>query len=100
MDWLVVTGSTCLGLLIGSLVGWFVNETEQMNEKVLATAVSVLSGAGVWGIFRAVSGVATPTREYWFYPIGLLVGFTIVTLAEIWVYGYDVRDKAGKKLCR
>ena len=37
--------------MIGALVGWFVNETEQMNEKVLATAVSVLSGAGVLGNF-------------------------------------------------
>ena len=95
MDWLVASGTISLGLLIGALVGWFVNESKIMNDRVLGTAISILSGAGVLGL---LSGSRSSTREYWFYPVGLLVGFVVVTVIETWYWGYDGKKRERKQV--
>jgi hypothetical protein len=97
MDWLIATGATCLGVLIGALVGWFVNEATVMNQKVIGVAISILSGAGVLGVFGMISGGNFSVREYWFYPVGLLAGFTTITVVEICYYGYDGDKRRHKK---
>jgi hypothetical protein len=56
MDWVAIVGVASLG-----------------------AAICVLAGAGVIGIFHAWSGSAS-TREYWFYPVGLLVGALLTAM--------------------
>ena len=94
MDWMIATGSICLGLLIGALVAWFVNEADQMSSKVLSSSVGIVSGGGVLALFGFLAGGMH--REIWLYPAGLLFGFMIVTTIEICVYGYD-GNKAQRK---
>jgi hypothetical protein len=81
MDWLIVIGTLCIGLLIGSFVGYFLNEADEMSDAVLRTSVSILAGGGVVALFGllAPGGVS---REVWFYPIGLLVGFVTAPFSD------------------
>lgn len=81
MDLLVVSGVLCLGLLIGLLVGWYVNEAKSMTFPVLVGAVNILAGSGVLAIFHLIS--PAPTREYWLYPVGLLVGVLIAAPLDV-----------------
>jgi hypothetical protein len=94
MDWMIISGTVCLGLLIGALVGWFVNEAKEMDFKVLSSSVLVLTGGGVLALFSFLAG--GKNREIWLYPVGLLFGFIAVTAIEIWFYGYDGNKRAGK----
>jgi hypothetical protein len=84
MSWVVATGTLCLGILIGILVAYFVEEAKEMSFRVLSSAVGILAGGGVIGIFHLIGGTK-PTEEYWFYPIGLLIGFAIGTYIN-WFY--------------
>jgi hypothetical protein len=55
-----------------------------MDHKALYAAVSVLGGVSVIAIFHLLGGLhAESRREYWFYPIGLLVGYLLGTLYEL-----------------
>ena len=74
-------GCSCLGLLIGGLVALFVVETDRFNLGALTGAVSILGGAGVIAIFTLIGG-PKGAPEYWFYPVGLLIGATIVALIK------------------
>lgn len=84
MNWIVIVGTTCLGILIGILVAYFVEEAKVMSFGVLSSAIGVLAGGGVLAIFHLV-GATKPMDEYWFYPVGLLLGFTIGTYLN-WLY--------------
>jgi uncharacterized membrane protein len=84
VNWIIATGALCLGILIGILVAYFVEEAKAMTFRVLSSAIWVVAGGGVIAIFQLV-GAAKPTDEYWFYPIGLLVGFGIGTYLN-WLY--------------
>ncbi len=84
MNWIVAIGALCLGILIGILVAYFVEEAKEMTFRVLSSAIGVLAGGGVIAIFHLM-GTSKPSDEYWFYPIGLLVGFGIGTYMN-WLY--------------
>jgi hypothetical protein len=82
LDWVVAAGSSCLGILVGTLVGFYVQEAEEWDRKALYGSVSVLVGGGAIALLHFLAGTAGPTREYWFYPIGLLAGFVVGTVWE------------------
>jgi hypothetical protein len=82
MDFLVVSGVVSLGLLVGLLVGWFVNEDQPFTATGLVAAITVLSGAGVLGVFHLIAP-AGPTREFWFYPIAVLGGVLIAPFLSV-----------------
>jgi phosphotransferase system glucose/maltose/N-acetylglucosamine-specific IIC component len=96
MDWVVVVGVISLGVLVGLLVGWYVNEDKAFTTTALAASVSTLSGAGVLGVFHLIVP-ATPTREYWFYPVGMLVGVLIAPFLDMFFNGlYENKPKRRK----
>jgi hypothetical protein len=76
MDFLVVAGVVSLGLLVGLLVGWYVNEDQPFTTTGLLASITVLSGAGVLGVFHLIAPTG-PTREYWLYPVAVLAGVLI-----------------------
>ncbi len=84
MDWLVAIGCASLGVLIGVMVRIYVARALTFGFAVLTGAISVLGGGGVAAIFTMLSrGFGSPApREYWAYPIGLLVGFVWQALLE------------------
>lgn len=84
MNWIVATGALSLGIVVGILVAYFVEEAKEMNLRVLSSAIGALAGAGVVAVFQLV-GASKPTDEHWFYPVGLLVGFGIGTYLN-WIY--------------
>jgi hypothetical protein len=91
MDWIVTAGSLCLGLLIGSMVGWHFN-AKVSTDRILKASVSALVGGAVIAMFNFLAGFQPPPHEIWFYPVGLLAGFMTVTVIEIKKFGY-----AGEK---
>lgn len=87
MDWTVILGAFWLGALIGTLLGFYVQEAETWQLGALSGSVSVVAGSGVIGFLQYLThnaGAANvgATRELWFYPIGLVGGFIIGTLWE------------------
>lgn len=92
MDWLIATGAVCLGLLIGIFLAYFIFELKTMDHKALYAAVGVIGGASVVAIFHLLNGFnAESRREYWFYPIGLLIGYLIGTIYE-WIVPPEVYE--------
>jgi O-antigen/teichoic acid export membrane protein len=87
MDWVVICGSLSLGMLVGMLVGFFVQESKTWAHRELSAAVAALAVTGVLAILR----FDAHQREIWFYPIGLVVGFIIGT-----VWGWKADDKSRK----
>jgi hypothetical protein len=77
----VILGSGCLGMLIGSMVRVTFHQVKQLDAKRLASLISVMVGAGVIGLFRAISGNKLPDDIY-FYPIGLLLGYAFTAALE------------------
>lgn len=75
-------GISCLGILIGILVAYYVEEAEEMNFKVLSSSIWILAGTSVIAIFRLIDPQSTTKDEYWFYPVGLLAGFALGTGIE------------------
>jgi uncharacterized membrane-anchored protein YhcB (DUF1043 family) len=98
MNWIVASGATCLGIFVGILVAYFVEEAEVMSPKVLSTSVSILAGGGVVAIFRLVSGPTGLSDEIWLYPVGLLVGFVVGTLVEsLWPWETPPERRRSKR---
>ena len=77
VNWLVASGSLCLGISIGALARIYIGRSEAFTLEGLVGVVSMLAGSGVLAIFHFIGG-NTPSQEYWFYPIGLPLGFIIV----------------------
>jgi len=96
MDILVSSGVISLGLVIGMLVGWFINEDQEFTIGGLVASVTVLSGSGVVGVFQLVAPQGS-TREFWFYPIAILVGLLIAPfLDRLYNDLYEPKSKRSK----
>jgi len=46
MDWMIASGTISPGVLVGILVGYFVNEAKKMDQAILKSAISILAGGG------------------------------------------------------
>jgi Na+-translocating ferredoxin:NAD+ oxidoreductase RnfD subunit len=77
----VILGSAALGMLIGSMVRVVFRQMKTLDVKALASLVSLMVGAGVIGLFRAISGQKLPDDIY-FYPVGLLLGYVFTAALE------------------
>lgn len=93
MDQLAVIGTLSLGILIGLVIGWFLDQEQPFTTSGLIAITSILSGAGVLGVFHLVSPNGA-TREFWFYPIGLLIGVLIAPFLDKY---YDSLFEPAKK---
>jgi tetrahydromethanopterin S-methyltransferase subunit C len=95
MDWIIAVGSLSLGILIGAIVGWYFSESKIITLPVLAGCISALVGSSVLAMFSFLAGKSGPTHEYWFYPVGLLIGFVVVIGLELMHYNYygERRDR-------
>lgn len=70
-------GVTCLGVVVGFLVRYFVYRYERFAPKALGTTVSVLAGGSV------AKFLTSSDTGFWFYPIGVLVGIIVWTVLAI-----------------
>jgi hypothetical protein len=76
-----VIGSTCLGVVVGWLVRYFLFRFEKFNVQILGSTISILTGGVIIVFFNSVD----PNKEViWFYPIGLLIGFVIYSVTARW----------------
>lgn len=96
LDWIIAIGALCLGVLIGALVGWYFSEQNKTTPLVLGVSISALVGSSVLAMFSFLAGLKGPTHEYWFYPMGLLIGFVIVIVLEMVFYDYYGNPRAPR----
>lgn len=82
MDWFVAAGATSLGLVVGCLVAYFVEEAPKLTARVMYSATGIFGGSAIIAIFHVLSAGAGSAREYWGYPIGLLFGFIAGSIYE------------------
>jgi hypothetical protein len=97
MDWIITVGSLSLGILIGGIVGWYFSESKTITLTVLFGCISALVGSSVLAMFSFLAGKSGPTHEYWFYPVGLLIGFVIVIGLELYHYDYYGNPRFPRK---
>ena len=99
MDWIIISGSLCLGVLIGALVAWYwsTNLDNPITPRILFSAISALVGSSVLAMFSFLAGFRGPTHEYWFYPVGLLFGFVIVMILELTYFDYATGKPRKKR---
>ncbi len=96
MDPIICAGVVSLGLVIGMLVGWFVNEDREFSVGGLVASVTVLSGSGVVGVFQLVAPQGS-TREFWLYPVAILIGILIAPFLDRFYNGlYERKPKRSK----
>jgi hypothetical protein len=62
-------GSTSLGIVIGWLVRYFIRRFQKFTPAVFSAVISIILGGVV------VKFLGTDPNVWWFYPIGLLLGF-------------------------
>jgi len=85
LDWLVSAGAGCLGFVLGALIGLFVADSDRTTATVFTSAVGVIVGAGIIGLFKFLFGGSPITREIWFYPVGLAIGFLCgLLISHVW----------------
>jgi hypothetical protein len=72
-------GATCLGIVIGWLVRYFIRRFDKFNPQVLGSVISIVAGGAV------VRFIGADPNVWWFYPIGLFAGFVLYTLVAILV---------------
>jgi hypothetical protein len=81
LDWLIVLGAFWLGAFLGTLLGFYVQETEEWGPRALAASIWVVAGSSTLVLLQFLNpGVGT--RELWFYPIGIVGGFIVGTIWE------------------
>lgn len=90
MDCLTAVGVSSIGLLVGVLVGFLVNEPQAFSVRVFLAAVSVVSGSAVLAILSLVAATGG-AREYWLYPIFVTGGFFASPLFN-WYFDWAYRD--------
>ena len=62
-------GSTCLGIVIGFLVRYFIRRFNNFGSAALGSVITIILGGAVIKFIEADRSV------WWFYPIGLFLGF-------------------------
>ncbi len=72
-------GATCLGIVVGLLIRYFIRRFKRFTPQVFGSLLSIVLGGTT---IRLLSG---DQQIVWFYPIGLLLGFILYTLFDIWV---------------
>ena len=64
-------GATCLGIVIGFLVRYFIRRFSNFGAGALGSVITIILGGAVIKFLEADKSV------WWFYPIGLFLGFAI-----------------------
>jgi len=87
MDQLAMVGFSCLGIFVGLIVGWFVNQEKEPTAKAYTSIILAVGSTAVSFIplFSPTKG-----REIWLYPIALLAGLLIAPFLDVaynWFYG-------------
>jgi hypothetical protein len=81
LDWIVVFGAFWLGALLGTLLGFYVQEATEWDPRALRVSVWIVAGSSILLLLQLL-GPKAGAREVWFYPIGLVAGFMIGTIWE------------------
>ena len=80
-DWLVVLGALWLGVFLGTLVGFYVQEAEEWGPRALTVSIWVVAGSSTMILLQFLNPTAG-LREVWFYPLGFVGGFIVGTIWE------------------
>lgn len=77
MNPIPAVGATSLGIVIGWLVRYFIRRFDKFGPMVLGSLLSIVLGG------TAITFLETDKTVWWFYPIGLLLGFVIYHIVSV-----------------
>lgn len=79
---IAIIGSLSLGMVVGWLVWYFLTRLKRFTVRTLTALLSIVVGGTIIKLFGN-----NPT-VIWCYPIGLLIGFIIYTVAALFWAGW------------
>ena len=85
----VPVGVTCLGIVVGWLVRYFIRRFKSFGVGGLGSLLSIVVGGAVLK-FLSVDNVTI-----WYYPIGLFVGFVIYQVIVMFLIHGDGTHSGG-----
>ena len=84
-------GATCLGIVVGWLVRYFIRRFTSFSAASLTSVVSIVAGGA------AIKFLGKDNSVWWYYPIGLFLGFAIYQVIAMVSVARERAD-AGKSL--
>lgn len=86
MNIVAAIGSLSLGVVVGWLVRYFIRRFKNFTPQALSFVISIAAGGA------AIKFLEADKTVWWFYPIGLLLGFVVYTIVAIWAMGKKGAD--------
>lgn len=77
MNIVAAIGALSLGIVVGWLVRYFIRRFKSFTPQALGFVISIIAGGAIIKFLEADKTV------WWFYPIGLLLGFILYTIVAI-----------------
>jgi uncharacterized membrane protein len=77
VSYLPIIGALSLGIVVGWLVRYFIRRFKSFTPKVLGSVVTAAIGGAV------IRFLEHDTNVWWFYPIGLLLGFVVYSIVAV-----------------
>jgi hypothetical protein len=81
MNIVPIVGALSLGIVVGWLVRYFLRRFEKFTPQALGSVITIIVGGAV------VKFLEVEKTVWWFYPIGLLVGFILYSIIALWAIG-------------
>jgi hypothetical protein len=76
-DWIMAGIAAGLGFAIGVLTAFSVNKEVERDRPIFQAATAVVDGGCVLAVFHLLTKPHDTVRQYWFYPIGIVIGFLV-----------------------
>jgi glycopeptide antibiotics resistance protein len=73
-------GTTCLGIVIGWLVRYFIRRFKKFSPSILSSVITIILGGA------ALKFLSVDKSTLWFYPIGLLIGFVVYQVIVMFLF--------------
>jgi hypothetical protein len=89
--WVIGSGAGSIGFVVGSLIGFFIDDMKRMTRRDVAAVISIAFDGGIMAVLRFLSPDKGFVREYWIYPVGVAIGFVFALMFDRIAYPNEMR---------
>lgn len=82
---IIPLGALSLGVVFGWTMRYFLMRLEKFTSNELAIVIATLIGTTVLAVFRPFGGGKDLPEEFFYYPVGLAIGFFAATIWNLFI---------------